>query len=119
MPGGKCSFSNLWLENKDYKEWLEADTDKRKAYCKACKKAIDISSMGEYALKSHATGQKHKRAVKKERPAVPISGFLAKHLTESDETQVSALNEKSYYFFVFIIQRIRMSMQPSWLPVPS
>ena len=60
MPGGKCVFSCQWLENRNYKEWIEADPKNRhKAYCKVCKKSIDVSAMGESALKSHEAGKKH------------------------------------------------------------
>ena len=57
MPG-LCVFNDHWLDNEKYKKWLKQDeSNKRKAYCTACKKTIDLGSMGEGAIMSHAKGK--------------------------------------------------------------
>ncbi|KAK7087990.1 hypothetical protein V1264_021973 [Littorina saxatilis] len=50
MPGGKCFFNPRWLEEKEYKDWIQRDCDKYKAFRKCCKARVDISVMGESAL---------------------------------------------------------------------
>ena len=46
---------------KLYARWISRTSDAHKARCTLCLKDIDISSMGESALKSHAKSEKHKR----------------------------------------------------------
>ena len=42
------------------KEWIAPfKGDKRKAMCRLCDRFIEVSSMGESALKSHSKGAKH------------------------------------------------------------
>ncbi|GBM28847.1 hypothetical protein AVEN_53716-1 [Araneus ventricosus] len=54
MPG-KCIFNKLWL---DYKDWIATDEDPHKANFRICLKKLDLSSMGELALKSHMNPQR-------------------------------------------------------------
>ena len=63
MGKGECVFNDLWLQKKEYKEWLGRDPNgsNRQAYCRVCKKSFDVANMGESALKSHAHGSKHKK----------------------------------------------------------
>ena len=56
MPGN-CTFNELWLEKEEFKSWLRKDPLKCKGYCVYCKKTIDVSAMGESALRSHAKGK--------------------------------------------------------------
>jgi len=58
MPG-KCSFKNIWLEDTCFTDWLRRASDIHKARCRVCMKDFGISNMGEAALTSHATGQRH------------------------------------------------------------
>ena len=56
---GKYHYNVVW-EHGPNKNWVRCcATDKYKARCIACKKDIDIGSMGESALKSHARDPKH------------------------------------------------------------
>lgn len=59
MASRNCIFNKKWLLTYS---WLVDHEDKRKAMCKHCKKVIDIASMGEAALKSHAKSEKHKKS---------------------------------------------------------
>ena len=52
-------FSDLWLTMPEYNGWLRKKNDTT-AICKYCCKDINVSNMGEQALKSHMKGQKHK-----------------------------------------------------------
>lgn len=56
---GKCIFNSKWLKNDSYKGWLKCTEDKHKALCTVCNRSIDVSAMGESALKSHMKGSKH------------------------------------------------------------
>jgi len=58
MPGN-CAFNVKWLENDEYKQWIVMGQSKFKAKCTLCRKEIDISNMGEGALKSHKKSNKH------------------------------------------------------------
>ena len=46
-----CYFNTAWLSHSDYRDWLER-VSIHKARCHVCKKVVDISNMGESALKS-------------------------------------------------------------------
>ena len=51
---GNCSYNQQWELNFKYKGWLTAfKADRKKALCKCCDWMIDISNMGESALKLH------------------------------------------------------------------
>ena len=64
MPG-KCSFNACWLTKTEYKSWLrEVKGDLHKAFCVVCKKTINLTSMGESALRSHSSGTKHQTSMK-------------------------------------------------------
>lgn len=58
MPKYTTKFSESWFTNPEYKSWLAKKNDLT-ATCKICVKDIDISNMGEAALKSHMKGKKH------------------------------------------------------------
>nr|XP_055033836.1 uncharacterized protein LOC129422133 [Misgurnus anguillicaudatus] len=63
MPG-KCKFNPAWLEKEVYKNWLLEDPKSvHRAQCKICSKSLEISNMGESALKSHMQGERHVNAV--------------------------------------------------------
>lgn len=60
MSSKKQTYFQIdWLENPLYSEWLKSREDKKTAYCKKCSKIIELSNMGEQALKSHIKGKKH------------------------------------------------------------
>ena len=100
---GKCVFSDLWLQNPLYKEWLqEVKGDKHKARCIVCMKDVDISSMGESALTSHLKGKKHQTLTSQKRSIASVSGFFGilsqQPATTSDDATVvskSATSESS------------------------
>ena len=65
MPRYKTKFAESWLSNSEYNGWLSKKSDSL-AQCKYCVKDIDVSNMGETAIKSHMKGKKH---VQKSPPA--------------------------------------------------
>ena len=57
---GNCIYNWQWELNPKYKGWLTAfKADRKKALCKCCDRMIDISNMGESALKSHMKSERH------------------------------------------------------------
>lgn len=60
MPGGKCRFQDIWLEDVSRTLWLRKGNDLFTAFCALCKKPIDVTHSGLNALKSHESGKKHK-----------------------------------------------------------
>ena len=64
-----------------YRGWIAPDPgSKLRARCKLCTKSIDISGMGESALKSHANGDRHKKLAAKFHASVtnttPITSLM-------------------------------------------
>ena len=50
---GKCNFSDLWLEDSRFKDWLRPVVgNSREAYCHVCKKTMD----NEYQLDGSVQG---------------------------------------------------------------
>ena len=58
MPRYKTKFAESWLSNSEYNGWLSKKSDSL-AHCKYCVKDIDVSNMGEMAIKSHMKRKKH------------------------------------------------------------
>ena len=54
----KTYFSDLWLKLPQYKDWLR-NKDDITGQCSYCAKDIDVSMLGESALKSHAGSKMH------------------------------------------------------------
>ena len=55
-------FDDQWLAMEAYKEWLLHDDDRTSAKRKVCpipRNKIELSNMGERAIKSHAKDKKH------------------------------------------------------------
>ena len=59
MPKNKCIFSDAWLNDSRFLEWLKSTYCEWAAYCVYCLKGFDISSMGVASLLTHASGKKH------------------------------------------------------------
>lgn len=72
---GQCLYNKKWERDPQYKGWVSAfKADKRKALCQWCDRTIDVSSMGESALKSHSKSEKHKQNSRCEQ-RVTLSSF--------------------------------------------
>lgn len=72
---GQCLYNKKWERNPQYKGWVSAlKADKRRALCQWCDRTIDVSSMGESALKSHSKSEKHKQNSRCEQ-RVTLSSF--------------------------------------------
>ena len=59
MPGGGCLFQTKWKSDPQFKDWIQETDNSHSAYCKLCKKNVDIKTMGRTALTSHMKGKKH------------------------------------------------------------
>lgn len=75
---GICTYQVKWEQNPKYKDWIKAfKGDKRKALCTACDRIIDLSTMGESALRSHMNGDKHQHNVGRTvKPTVTLKSFF-------------------------------------------
>ena len=95
---GKCVFNDRWLEDDDYKSWLEREkSDKHKGYCRVFKKTVELGKMGEGTLVSHMKGKKHRELLKASKPAVLIAGFLgqSKTVTQRSSTVSSTFTSQT------------------------
>ena len=59
MSTKQTYFQTDWLEKEEYKNWLKPCINKKVVFCQKCTKTIELSNMGEQALKSHMKGKKH------------------------------------------------------------
>ena len=85
---GKCVFSLAWTKHDSYKHWvLPVSSDRHKAFCRVCKKNIDIAKMGESALKSHNKSIKHKENIGISEKTFTISGFLKSKSNDTDTSK--------------------------------
>ena len=76
---GNCIYNRQWELNSQYKGWLTAfKGDRKKALCKCCDRIIDVSNMGESALKSHMKSERHKNNSGSRQPMTLTSfGFVS------------------------------------------
>ena len=56
----KSNFSNDWLEDPNFKEWLGKVSSNNEARCKICHKMFKLSNMGRQAVVGNASSKKHK-----------------------------------------------------------
>ena len=62
---GKCYFNHKWLQHENYSNWItEVKGQTQQAYCKLCKHVINLGSMGEHALISHANRKSHQSLIR-------------------------------------------------------
>lgn len=54
---GGCFFNAKWTIDPEFKEWIKSTENVHQAYCKICKRQIDIKTMGRRALTSHMKGK--------------------------------------------------------------
>ena len=59
----ECQFQAAWHTESRFKDWLQSQPVTTTAYCKLCRKIINIKKMGVSALDSHAKSKKHKNTV--------------------------------------------------------
>lgn len=72
---GKCLFNDKWLEDDKYKGWLKKTANLKEARCDLCKKNIQLGTMGQIALDSHAKGERQKRYIADQSGSLPIQMF--------------------------------------------
>ena len=63
MPGKFC-VNTRWLSKTEYKWVRQVKDDLHKAFCIMCNKTINLTRMGEIALRSHMAGSKHQANIK-------------------------------------------------------
>jgi hypothetical protein len=45
---GGCLFQTKWKSDPQFKDWIKETDNSHSAYCKLCKKNVDIKTMGTY-----------------------------------------------------------------------
>ena len=61
MSKWKTFFNPAWLQETEFKSWIEKDENNLlRARCRVCCTHIELSNMGLQALRSHAKGKKHR-----------------------------------------------------------
>ena len=56
----KSKFQDSWLEEEEFKTWLQRDDkDETSAFCKVCWKSFSIVNSEIENVKQHAKGNKH------------------------------------------------------------
>ena len=59
MSRKQTYFQTDWLEKEEYKNRLKPCMNKKIAFCGKCRKTVELSNMGEQALKSHMNEKMH------------------------------------------------------------
>lgn len=73
---GKCKFSQTWLDDPLFKDWLKPVMgNDREAFCSVCKKTINLTWNGVTAVKSHSASSIHQQRMKVRGEQLPISMF--------------------------------------------
>lgn len=112
----KCVFNRAWEEAEDYKNWVKAlKGDNRKAVCVLCQKAVDVSSMGESALKSHMKSEKHRKCAKS--TSMALESFFTTKREESCDRSASSSNDINNN--IEQIPAVPMSATPTAKPTQS
>lgn len=71
---GKCKFSQLWLDDPSFRDWLKPVMgNDREAFCKVCKKTINLTWNGITAVKSHGASTVHQQRIRARGEQLPIS----------------------------------------------
>ena len=85
MPSKQCYYQSDWERDDKYKHWVQrVPKDNKVAYCKCCHKTLQLGTMGEGALKTHARGTKHKGNVKQ--PAI----YLTKKAVPKEKSSLAS-----------------------------
>lgn len=85
---GKCKFQDKWIEEEQFKSWLQPIKNSNdEGFCNLCKKSIKLATMGINALKSHMKSDSHKSALKG-RQQFTMSNFFG--VTENSTTTASS-----------------------------
>jgi hypothetical protein len=91
----QCSFNIDWTSEKLYPEvalWIEAvPGDNSAARCKFCSTKISVSNMGISALRSHASGAKHR---KRDGSALIVDFFSSENQNSSHEKHAGTGKDK-------------------------
>ena len=65
MSDKKTYFQKCWLQEPDFKPWLQEDSSNLFFFhCKVCKKSCSLANKGIGALKTHMKGDKHREKMK-------------------------------------------------------
>ena len=99
MVNCKTMCDPKWFDAKihpQFSSWLDpVENDNQKAYCRVCKKKIVLSNMGIQALKSHASGTKHKNFCKAIVNTVNMDYFLKPAKSSLSEPSCSNAEPKN------------------------
>ncbi|XP_030598461.1 delta-aminolevulinic acid dehydratase isoform X1 [Archocentrus centrarchus] len=86
---GKCKFSQLWLDDPLFKDWLKPVMgNDREAFCKVCRKIINLTWNGVTAIKSHRASTFHQQRIRACGEQIPVSFCGA---TQSTATATSSV----------------------------
>lgn len=95
MANKKAFFNPLWLIHEhfpEYASWIaKVENNKTQAYCKVCKKTLNLSNMGKQALSSHSSGTFHQKTLQATQQ-LSIESFFRKKVQESTTSNPSTSN---------------------------
>ena len=126
MPGN-CVFNLLWMNDPDFKDWIEpVERDDHLARCTYCKKDINVTTMGVTALNSHVKGDKHKKACMAVKSNLSISNMFrvgasrkvtvsaASSATEGTSSAASATQSCQSQLNTFVTKNDTLSAEVWW-----
>ena len=93
MPG-KCKFQDEWIYHGEYRQWIARTPSKCMARCRLCMKDLDVSNMGEAALKSHMASVKHISRLRDLTAAQSCTGLKSMLALQQKNEKASQKTEK-------------------------
>ena len=69
-------FNENWFKDSRFSSWIEKGQQNTSAKCKVCCKVIDLSSVGVSSLVSHASGNKHIKAMSSSSSSLSLESFI-------------------------------------------
>ena len=89
MPKSKTKVFDSWLSNPEYNGWLSKKDESTARYSYCCKD-VDVSNMGEAALRSHKKSKRHCERSPQCSNLSSFSSFKQKEILNSSETSKSS-----------------------------
>ena len=89
MPG-TCHFQDKWLLDERFSPWVRRASVPVMAHCHLCQKDIDISTMGQTALTSHAKGSKHQSKLARKTESMAQCGNISAYMGTQTSTSSTA-----------------------------
>jgi hypothetical protein len=91
-----CSFSDNWLKEDEFKEWL-LKRNAKEGECRLCRQTFSVAFEGRRAVLAHAASSKHKSVENLQKHTAVMSSFFKKPNTKEDDLITAAEVTLTYH----------------------